>query len=225
VKQRLVTIGVVGAVLIGVAWIRPGFASWSSDNCHGSTHLVSALKRVDARDYAGVAVHEGYEWGGGCWNNDDRDDTPGAPDSGGEGPDCSGLVFKTWELRLTYGAAGFRWYSNLMDVHGPYAASSFRDATPKLPFRDLSSKTRFATTYMDAFASPTHIGLIWSNAVPSEGGDYIVEAYDDAEGTQVNVEDYRADSAFRAVRRKAWTPDCAPRCPSGGLVPRTVVVG
>ena len=46
-----------------------------------------------------VAVGEGYEWGGGCWNDNNRDDTPGQPDSNGEGPDCSGFVFKTWELR------------------------------------------------------------------------------------------------------------------------------
>jgi hypothetical protein len=31
-----------------------------------------------------------------CLNNNDRDDTPNAPDSNGEGPDCSGLVFKSW---------------------------------------------------------------------------------------------------------------------------------
>jgi len=224
VKHRVVTVGIVGVALIGLVWVRPGFASWSSVHCHGGTHLVSSLKRVDARAYAGVAVHEGYEWGGGCWNDDDRDDTPGAPDSGGEGPDCSGLVFKTWELRLTYGSGGFRWYSNLMDVHGPYSAASFHDAASQLPFRDLSTKTRFATTYMDAFASSDHTGLIWSDAIPSEGGDYVVEAYDDAAGTQLNVEDYRAESAYRAVRRKSWTPDCAPRCSTRRLVQRTVVV-
>lgn len=222
--HRVAAIGIFGILLLGVVWVRPGFATWSSAHCHGGTHLVSALRRLDARAYASVAVHEGYEWGGGCWNNDNRDDTPDAPDSGGEGPDCSGFVFKTWELRTTYAQAGFRWYSDLMDVHGPYSAESFHDATPQLPFHDLGSKTRYATTYMDAFASLDHIGMIWSNVIPSQGGDYIVEAYNDAGGTQVNVEDYRADSAYRAVRRKDWTPDCAPRCPAGGLVPRTVVV-
>jgi hypothetical protein len=40
--------------------------------------------------------------GGGCWNNNNRDDQPGDPHevitTFGEGPDCSGPVFKTWEL-------------------------------------------------------------------------------------------------------------------------------
>jgi len=70
VKHRPITIGIVGIALIGVAWVRPGFATWSTAHCHVNTRLVSALRRLDARAYAGVAVHEGYEWGGGCWNND-----------------------------------------------------------------------------------------------------------------------------------------------------------
>ena len=134
-------------------------------------------------------------------------------------------MFKTWELRTTYAQAGFRWYADLMNVHGPYTAASFHSATPPLPFHDLTSKTRFATTYMDAFASLDHIGMIWSNVIPGQGGDYIVEAYNDANGTQINVEDYRASSAYRAVRREGWTPDCAPRCSSPAPASHTVVVG
>jgi len=223
-RARACTIGLVATALVGLVWARPSQATWTSVHCHGRTHIVSGLRRVDARTYARRAAWEGYEWGGGCWNNDNRDDTPRAPDSGGEGPDCSGLVFKTWGLRLSYATSGFRWWGALLNVHGPYTAASFHSAASNLPFHDLSSKTRYATTYMDAFASVDHIGLIWSNAVPSQGGDYIIEAYNDASGTGVNIEDYRADAAFRAVRREGWMPDCAPRCSAGSLRPDTVAI-
>jgi hypothetical protein len=221
-RARTVTVAFLIAGLLTGPWAMPGHASWVSANCHDNSRLASSLKRADARAYAGYAAHEGYEWGGGCWNNDNADDTRGAPDSGGEGPDCSGLVFKTWELLLAYNAEGFRWYSRWMDVHGPYTAAAFHDASGRGPFHVLPNKSRLTTVYMDAFASTGHIALIWSDSVPSGGGDYVIEAYDDAEGTQVDVRDYRANGSFRAVRRKQWTPDCWPRCRDGSVAPVVV---
>jgi hypothetical protein len=220
-RRVLITSALVAALLTG-PWAQQGRASWVGSNCHVESHLVDGLTRTDARAYSGYAAREGYEWGGGCWNNNDRDDTPGAPQSGGEGPDCSGLVFKTWELLQDYGAGGFRWYSRWMDVHGPYTAADFHNASGSGPFHLLADKRRITTLYMDAFASPEHVALIWSDAVPSGGGDYVIEAYNDASGTDVNVEDYRSDSSYRAVRRRQWTPDCAPRC--GVASPRAVIV-
>jgi len=219
---RIMIVAALTVGLLAGPWARPGEASWVGTHCYENSQLESGLKRMDARTYAGYAAREGYEWGGGCWNNNDVDDTPGAPDSGGEGPDCSGLVFKTWELLQTYGGDGFRWYSRLMNVHGPYTAADFHDTGGSGPFHLLADKRRITTLYMDAFASDGHIGLIWSNTIPTGGGDYIIEAYNDASGTDVNVEDYRADSRFRAVRRKQWTPDCSPRC--GPEVVRAVVI-
>ena len=78
---------------------------------------------MDARTYAGYAAREGYEWGGGCWNDNNVDDTPGQPDSEGEGPDCSGLVFKSWELKPTRGANGGMWWNKRENIHGPYPAA------------------------------------------------------------------------------------------------------
>ena len=101
-----------------------------------------------------------------------------------------------------------------MNVHGPYVAEDFHSAGANLPFHDLTNKYRSSTLYMDGFASSFHVGLIWSDSVPSAGGDYIIEALGDLYGTNVNVENYRSDSRFRAVRREGWTPDCSPRCPA-----------
>lgn len=221
-RARMVTVVFLCAGLLTGPWAKPGHASWVSEHCRDNSRLESSLKRADARAYAGYAAHEGYEWGGGCWNNDNVDDTPGAPDSGGEGPDCSGLVFKTWELVQTYGANGFRLYSRLMNVHGPYTAADFHGASGGGPFFLLPDKRRITTLYMDAFASTGHVALIWSASVPSGGGDYVIEAYGDAVGTQIDVRDYRADSSFRPVRRRQWTPDCYPRC--RGTAPATVFV-
>ena len=51
------------------------------------------------------ARHEGYQWAGGCWNDNDRDDSPGDPRedpyTGGEGGDCSGFTFQVWREAST----------------------------------------------------------------------------------------------------------------------------
>src|SRR5581483_9906824 len=56
--------------------------------------------RYASLDWGYTAAYEGYQWGGGCWNMNDVDVSPGDPTedpaTGGEGPDCSGLVFKSW---------------------------------------------------------------------------------------------------------------------------------
>jgi len=47
----------------------PARASWAGGNCYKDNHLVSDVRRMDAHAYGYVAVQEGYEWGGGCWND------------------------------------------------------------------------------------------------------------------------------------------------------------
>src|SRR5438046_9766645 len=53
--------------------------------------------RDQAASYALAGSREGYQWGGGCWNNDNIDNSPNDPPedpyTGGEGPDCSGFTF------------------------------------------------------------------------------------------------------------------------------------
>jgi hypothetical protein len=209
--KRVVIVAGLLCVMVG-GFARPSEASWVGSNCANSSAADSYVKRSEARAYAAVAGGEGYEWGGGCWNDDNVDNTPSAPDSSGEGPDCSGLVFKTWELKNSVGAAGFTSYSRLMNIHGPYSSTSYHSPGQGWPFYRLSSKDRLTTLYMDAFAKDGHIGLLYTPANPSSNTDYIIEALGDSVGTGIHVESYRFDARYVAVRRVGWTPDCFPRC-------------
>lgn len=213
-KRILIVAGLLCLLVGGLA--RPSQASWVSANCASSSATDSYLKRSEARAYAAVAVGEGYEWGGGCWNDDNVDNTPGAPDSNGEGPDCSGLVFKTWELKSSVGAAGFTTYSRLMNIHGPYSSSSYHSPASGWPFYRLTDKSRTTTLYMDAFAKDGHVGMLYTPTSPSDNSDYIVEALGDAAGTGIHVETYRFDSRYVGVRRVGWTADCFPQCGTVG---------
>jgi hypothetical protein len=222
--KRIVVV-LVGAGLLVAGAARPSSASWVSSNCSTKNSSSDPITRNTARAYAEVAAREGYEWGGGCWNDNDRDDTPSAPDSGGEGPDCSGLVFKSWRLRLTWGADGFWWWSRVQNIHGYYGSDTFHAPGSGLPFYKLSSKSRSTTVFMDAFAKSGHVGLLDTSAYPSGGGDYIVEAKGDAVGTGIFIESYRSDTAYVAVRRRGWaTQTCTGTCPRDANIEGPVVV-
>ena len=199
--------------------------TWVADNCFDDHHAISIWKRVDARAYAYVAAGEGYDYGGGCWNDNDRDDTPpvAGDDPGSEGPDCSGLAFKSWFLRSPYGTSGGTWYNKFEDVHGPYSSTAFHDDGSGVPFFQLASKSRSTTLYMDAFAKQGHIGLIYSDVPTNNNLDWILEAKGNFYGTAVFTEDYRFDSDYVAVRRKGWTQDCYPNCTAVARPPVVVV--
>lgn len=218
-KRILVFIGLaVGAVLsLPTSSAR---ASWVSNNCDGTYWEDHYVKRSDAQAYSAVAAEEGYEWGGGCWNDNDRDDTPGAPDSDGEGADCSGLTFKTWELKSTYGRAGFQYWERLKNKHGPYTTYDFHDPTASAPFHKLKDKKVSTTIYMDAFAKEGHIGMIYVDGDSADGLDLIIEALGDSSGMGKFYEGYRSQSEYVAVRREDWTDDCWPSC---GQAPPSLV--
>src|SRR5205823_9426203 len=181
------------------------------NQCTNYAHSKAVDHRKDARAYDDIALKEGYEWGGGCWNNNNVDDTPGQPDSSGEGPDCSGLVFKAWGLKNSFGASGVMYWDPLMNIHGPYTSYSFHGAgtTTNLPFFRISKSSAI---YMDAFSRDSHVGLMYSAAPTSSGTYWFAEAKGDAYGTNLFDESWMADSAYVAVRRKGWTPDCYPTC-------------
>lgn len=205
-------VGMVGGAILIMTAV-PALATWAGDNCNGVGSQVSMWKRSQAKDYVQQANHEGYEWGGGCYRLNNRDDTPGAPDSGGEGNDCSGFTFRAWALKVD-GSAGYKYWEMEKDIHGPYSTGSYYDPQSDWQFRNIN-KSYFATEYMDAFAYRSgdegHIGLIYNEG--DSGSDYIIHAKSDAEGTTITYEDYRSSSAFRGVARKDWTPECFPRCP------------
>ena len=198
-----------------LAAARPALATWSDTNCDGSSYGIDTWKRSQAHDFAQQADNEGYEWGGGCYRLNDKDDTPNAPDSGGEGNDCSGFVFRIWALKPD-GSAGFRYWQMEKSIHGPYSTASYYDPQRSDQFHRIKKRYR-ATSYMDAFVYRSdgsgHIGLIYHEG--SGGGDYIIAAKGDAYGTTITYETYRASSVFRAVTREHWTPDCYPRCKHG----------
>jgi hypothetical protein len=205
-------LGMVGGGILLLTAI-PALATWAGDNCNGTGNQVNVWKRSQAKNYVQLANHEGYEWGGGCYRLNNRDDTPNAPDSGGEGNDCSGFTFRAWALKVD-GSAGYKFWEMEKDIHGPSSTGSYYDPQPDWQFRNIN-KSYFATEYMDAFAYRSgdegHIGLIYNEG--NGGSDYIIHAKSDAEGTTITYEDYRSSSAFRGVARKGWTPECFPRCP------------
>jgi hypothetical protein len=209
--RRSLGTGCLAALLVLALFPGLARASWVGDNCRPSHFDDSHVRRKDALAYAEVARNEGYEWGGGCWNNNNRDDSPGAPDSNGEGPDCSGFTFKTWEMKNPRGTGGFRWYDRLENIHGGYASYHFHSPQGNYPFSKIS-KSRSVTMYMDAFAKNGHVGMLYTESNPGAGTDYIIEARGEAYGTDVWERSYRGDSAYIAIRREGWTPDCWPNC-------------
>lgn len=149
------------------------------------------------------ARYEGYQWAGGCWNNNDRDDSPNDPTSdpatGGEGGDCSGLTFKVWRESLTESDASFQQWGMLRNVHGPYTASRFKSGhgAPNI------TVSKSALLKMDALASESHIGMIY--APNADGTDQIIEAKGEAYGTNIWTRTYRGSSSYGGVRRTGWS--------------------
>jgi hypothetical protein len=220
-RRTVLLVSVLAAALVVPA--EPSSASWVSTHCSNFSYSMANYRPKDARAYVDVALKEGYEYGGGCWNNDNVDDTPGQPDSGGEGPDCSGLVFKTWALKKTWGMSGFEYWDRMMNIHGPYASMAFHDVgrTSALPFHSILKSN---ATYMDAFAREGHVGLMYTGIPTSSGTYWFAEAKGDAYGTHLYEENWMHDTAYVAVERKGWTPDCYPGCQRPPGVADTVTV-
>jgi len=229
-KRLLILCCLTAGSVYGMLGLAPAPAAsadsqWVANHCFDDHHDISIWKRSTARAYAYVGVGEGYQYAGGCWNDNDRDDTPNLAtyERGGEGPDCSGFTFKSWSLVNGYGDGGGTWYNRFEDVHGPYASTAFWSGVNG-PFFVLPNKLRSTTLYMDAFARDGHIGMLYSNTGPDSNNDYIIEARCNDCGTNIFVETFRGDPDYRGVRRKGWTPDCAPNCPSPPARPALVIV-
>ena len=56
---------------------------------------------------------------------------------------------------------------------------------------------------MDAFASTSHIGIIW--AKNADGTDQMIEAKGEAYGTNIWTRTYRGNSNYGGVRRNGWS--------------------
>jgi hypothetical protein len=200
---------VIFAMLVSIAsWVTPAHAlTWAQSNCYVSYYDYSSITRADADFYAHAGTeNEGYEWGGGCYLIDGRDNTPNAPDSGGEGRDCSSFVFTSWYLMPAYGQAGYRQWSYAMDIHGPYSTGDYFSPAASVPFVAYANKSYATTTLMDALVyhnyslNTGHIALV--HAESTSGTDYVYEAKSDAVGTVMALRDYRAQTAYKAITRK-----------------------
>jgi hypothetical protein len=175
-----------------------------ADNCnYAAPTPTSTITRDGSATVALRARYEGYQWGGGCWNDNDRDDSPNDPTgdgaTGGEGGDCSGFTFKVWRESTNESDAGFYQWGLFRYIHGPYTANRFRngDGAPNV----TSSKSGLIK--MDALASGNHIGMIYARN--ADGTDEIIEAKGEAYGTNIWTRTYRGDSGYSGVRRTGWS--------------------
>jgi hypothetical protein len=165
-------------------------------------------KRAAAADIANIAVGEGYQWAGGCYDNDDRDPRWNAypretKSTLGEGPDCSGLVWRVWrESNRPYPSNNsfYFWQRSTYD-HGPYNTTAFKYATSGSGAPHVKYD-KGSIIMMDALASDTHIALEQFRV--DNGSDLVWEALGEAYGTSEWIETYRSQSKFSGVRRLAW---------------------
>jgi hypothetical protein len=183
------------------AWgYHTNFVGW---NCNTNPpQYTSYFTRDGSIEVALRARYEGYQWGGGCWNNNDHDDSPGDPtqdpNTRGEGGDCSGFTFKVWrESENRANKEAWQW-NMLRAVHGPYTSYSFMvgDGEPNVTYG------KAGLIRMDALASSYHVGMVYARN--ADGSDQIVEAKGEAYGTNIWTRTYRGNSDYGGVRRLGW---------------------
>ena len=207
VSGRLAFIpGVLAGLMVAVAIATPGARAYHTNfqgSCTNEWFATSGVTRSQARIYAEIGAHEGYQWGGGCWNDDNRDNSPGDPTENvatrGEGGDCSGFTFKSWFERSDSTDWRFTYHYRMRNVHGPFTAESFKNGAGIQ--NSMLSKT--AAIEMDAFASANHVGMIYQPNT-AYNTDRIVEAKCEACGTGIWSRTYRGDPSYGGVRRYAW---------------------
>ncbi len=206
--RRSVLAACAAAVVTTAALAATG-AGWAyhtnfvGNTCNSNApQYTSYFTRDGSIDVALRARWEGYQWGGGCWNNNDVDDAPGDPqqdpNTRGEGGDCSGFTFKVWrESENTSDKGAWQW-NMLRFVHGPYTSQSFMVGAgePNVTY------AKSGLIRMDALASSYHVGMIY--AKNADGTDQIVEAKGEAYGTNIWTRTYRGSSDYGGVRRLGW---------------------
>jgi hypothetical protein len=199
--------GFLAGLTLAVSIATPGAHAYHTNfqgSCTNEYFNTSGVTRGQARIYAEIGALEGYQWGGGCWNDNNHDDSPGDPteDAGtrGEGGDCSGFTYKAWYERPGWTDAGFTYHYRMRNIHGPYTAEAFKRGDG---YANLVMSKSAATT-MDALASAHHVGIIYQ-ANTAYNTDRIVEAKCEACGTGIWSRTYRGDPSYGAVQRTGWS--------------------
>jgi hypothetical protein len=198
--------GLVGGLALALLVFGASAGAYHTDfqaSCNDSWMNLGPITRAESRNYAYSAAAEGYQWAGGCWNDNNRDesrgDPPGDPNTRGEGPDCSGFTFKAWYERAETADPWFRYHYLMQNVHGPYAAADFKYGVGAPNITVPKANTIFA----DAFAATYHIGMIyWAHTGYNE--DRIIEAKCEACGTGTWPRTYRGNPDYSGARRRYW---------------------
>jgi hypothetical protein len=196
---------IAGLVFVLITFGAPSAGAYHTNfqgYCNFDWYNIGAMPRYEAQSYAYIAVNEGYQWGGGCWNNNEVDDSPGDPQeqyTNGEGGDCSGFTFKAWFERAESDDSGFRYHDRMQNVHGPFNTDDFKagvgaanEVIPKSWDRE-----------MDAFVSHPHMGMIFTPDT-AYNTDQIIEAKCEDCGTGIWSRTYRGDPDYSGVGRIGW---------------------
>lgn len=204
-------LGFVLVLTVGAPVAQATHTNFQGTCTGGYTNVSTRMKRTQARSYALVGRDEGYQWGGGCWNNNNVDDSPGDPpqrtDTRGEGGDCSGFTYKSWYLRPDTSTNAFRLHDQMENTHGPYQAWEFAQGAGSPTFTIAKADAIF----MDAFASASHVAMIYT-ANMALNADDMIHAKGEDSGTKISRETYRGNSAYSGVRRTFWQVECYPNC-------------
>lgn len=198
--------GLIAGMVLAVGVATPSAGAFHTNfqgACTNESFATSGVSRSQARIYAEIGAYEGYQWGGGCWNDNNRDDAPGDPTENvstrGEGGDCSGFTYKSWYERPTWTDIDFTYHYRMQNVHGPYTAEAFKRGDG---YANVTL-SKSAAIEMDALASTSHVGMIYQ-ANTAYNTDRIVEAKCEACGTGIWSRTYRGDPAYGGVRRYGW---------------------
>lgn len=198
--------GLLAGVVLAAVVVTPGaraYHTYFQSSCVNDSFATSGVSRAQARIYAEIGAYEGYQWGGGCWNDNDQDDAPGDPTEDvatrGEGGDCSGFTYKSWYERWSTGDASFLYHYRMRKIHGPFDANAFKNGVGL----QNTVVAKSAATTMDALASAHHIGMIYQSST-AYNTDRMVEAKCEACGTGIWSRTYRGDPSYSAVRRAGW---------------------
>lgn len=146
--------------------------------------------RQEIIDRAKPAVGYSYWWGGGCWRSDDAQhgscsgNCPDCTHSGGYGADCSGYVFKAWQIDGASVVSACN--------HGPYTAASYHNNQTQ-----WTHITRANATKADILASTTHVAIL--EAGDPWGTPTVLEARGCSYGVQRNTRSF--GSTYNASER------------------------
>lgn len=213
VRHRAALFAATGIIVVAPTASAPAAFQ---DKCNSKQKSIDNWRRKDAQAYTVSARGEGYQWGGGCWNDNDRDEGAGDPPqqvgTRGEGGDCSGFVFKTWALRDDANTSTFRFHNRMQNIHGPYGSGVWKTTT------NWNRPGSHSSTLdpMDTLADNYHIAMIYTGQRTKEGLYRYIEAKSESQGTDVWLRNYHSENGQEGIRyvrasRKNWTPDCHPQ--------------